>query len=148
VTSKNQVWVSDITYIPTKEGWLYLAATMDLWSRKVVGWQLSDNLKSKIVINALHKAIDTRHPNRELIHHSDRGSQYASQRFRNVLSSTGILSSMSGTGNCYDNAFIESFWSTLKAELVNGKKIENLRDTQLALFYYIEIFYNKKRLHS
>lgn len=148
VTEQNRVWVSDITYIKTEEGWLYMSAIMDLWSRRIVGWQASESLKSELVTDALQKAIDMRRPSKDLIHHSDRGVQYASQVCRNILKSAGIASSMTEGGNCYDNAAMESFWSTLKTEMVYRKRFESRRDARLALFHYIEVFYNRKRLHS
>jgi len=148
ITEKNQAWVSDITYIKTDEGWLYLSAIMDLWSRRIVGWQASESLKSELVTDALQRAIDNRKPQKGMICHSDRGVQYASQVCRNILKSAGIASSMTEAGNCYDNAAMESFWSTLKAEMVYRKKFESRRDARLALFHYIEVFYNRKRLHS
>ena len=149
VTEQNQVWVADITYVKTEEGWLYLSAIMDLWSRKIVGWQASESLRSELVTDALQKAITMRCPSKGLIHHSDRGVQYASQVCRNILKSTGIASSMTEGGNCYDNAAMESFWSTLKTEMVYRKKFVSRKEARLALFYYIEVFYNrKKRLHS
>lgn len=148
VTERDQAWVSDITYIKTDEGWLYLAAIMDLWSRKIVGWQASESLKSELVTDALQRAIDKRRPNKGLIYHSDRGVQYASQVCRNILQSAYIASSMTAAGNCYDNAAMESFWSTLKTEMVYRRRLESRRDTRLALFNYIEVFYNRKRLHS
>lgn len=148
VTEPDQAWVSDITYIRTDEGWLYLAAIMDLWSRKIVGWQASESLKSELVTDALQKAIDMRRPGKGLIYHSDRGVQYASQVCRNILQSAKIASSMTESGNCYDNAAMESFWSTLKTEMVYRRRLDSRRDARLALFHYIEVFYNRKRLHS
>jgi len=148
VTERNQAWVADITYIRTEEGWLYLAAIMDLWSRKIVGWQTSDSLKSELVTDALQQAIERRHPTKGLIHHSDRGKQYASTVCRNILESAKIASSMTKAGNCYDNAAMESFWSTLKTEMVYRKRFQCHGDARIALFEYIEVFYNRKRLHS
>jgi len=148
VTGRNQAWVADITYIRTDEGWLYLAAIMDIWSRMIVGWQTSDSLKSELVTDALQQAIERRRPEKGLIHHSDRGKQYASEVCRNILKSANIASSMTKAGNCYDNAAMESFWSTLKTEMVYRKKFLFHGDARLALFDYIEVFYNRKRLHS
>lgn len=148
VTERNQAWVADITYIRTEEGWLYLAAIMDLWSRKIVGWQTSDSLKSELVTDALQQAIDRRRPTKGLIHHLDRGKQYASEVCRTILASAKITSSMTKAGNCYDNAAMESFWSTLKTEMVYRKRFQFHGDARLALFDYIEVFYNRKRLHS
>jgi transposase InsO family protein len=148
LTAPDQAWVADITYIRTEEGWLYLAAIMDLWSRTIVGWQTSNSLKSELVTDALHKAIDRRRPQQGLIHHSDRGKQYASAACRTILASAKIASSMTFTGNCYDNAAMESFWSTLKTEMVYRKRFQFHEDAHLAIFDYIEVFYNRKRLHS
>ncbi len=130
-TAANRVWVSDITYIPTDEGWLYLASTMDLFSRKIVGWSMASTLHATIVIDALRMAIDQRGPAAGLIHHSDRGVQYACADFRAVLDAHGFVASMSRKGNCYDNAAKESFYHSLKGELD-----------------YIEAFYNRQRIHS
>jgi putative transposase len=144
----NQVWVSDITYIPTDEGWLYLASTMDLFSRKIVGWSMSSTLHSTIVVDALLMAIGQRVPAPGLIHHSDRGVQYASAEFRGVLKANGFVASMSRTGNCYDNAAKESFYHTLKTELVNHERYANRDQARASVFNYIEAFYNRRRLHS
>lgn len=144
----NQVWVSDITYIPTDEGWLYLASTMDLFSRRIVGWSMSSTLHSTIVVDALNMAIDQRAPAPGLIHHSDRGVQYASAEFRAVLDAHGFLASMSRTGNCYDNAAKESFFHTLKTELVNHEHYRTRDEARSSVFEYIEAFYNRQRLHS
>ena len=144
----NQVWVSDMTYIPTDEGWLYLAVTMDLFSRKIVGWSMAPTMHAKIVVDALKMAIDLRKPAAGLIHHSDRGSQYASDVFRAVLEKHGITASMSRKGNCYDNAAIESFFHTLKAELVRHEHYRTHAQARASLFQYIETFYNRRRMHS
>ena len=144
----NQVWVSDITYIPTDEGWLYLASTMDLFSRKIVGWSMSESLLSRIVIDALTMAIERRRPAAGLIHHSDRGSQYAGADFRAVLDQYGIVASMSRTGNCYDNAAKESFHHTLETELVHHSHYGARAEARASVFEYIETFYNRQRLHS
>jgi putative transposase len=148
LTAPNQVWVADITYIRTYEGWLYLAAIMDLWSRIIVGWQTSNSLRSVLVTDALQQAIDRRQPEQGLIHHSDRGTQYASAACRTILASAKIASSMTFAGNCYDNAAMESFWSTLKTEMVYRRRFHFHRDAHLAIFDYIEVFYNRKRIHS
>jgi transposase InsO family protein len=148
LTASNQAWVADITYIRTDEGWLYLAAIMDLWSRTIVGWQTAASLKSELVTDALQQAIDRRRPVGGLIHHSDRGTQYASAACRMILASAKITSSMTLAGNCYDNAAMESLWSTLKTELVYRRRFQSHRDAHLAIFDYIEVFYNRKRLHS
>lgn len=144
----NQAWVSDITYIPTDEGWLYLASTMDLYSRLIVGWSMSPSLKAAIVIDSMNMAIGRRSPQAGLIHHSDRGVQYASGEFRKLLDQHGIESSMSRTGNCYDNAAKESFFHTLKTELVHHEHYRTRPEARASVFDYIEAFYNRQRLHS
>jgi len=141
------VWVADITYITTAQGWLYLAAVMDLYSRKIVGWALADHLKSSLPKEALSRALASRRPAAGLLHHSDRGVQYASNEYRALLQSNRVLSSMSARGNCYDNASMESFFSTLKTELLYRQKWQG-QEVKLAVFDYIETFYNRKRLHS
>jgi transposase InsO family protein len=146
--SPNQVWVVDITYIFTAHGWLYLAAVMDLFSRKIVGWATADHLKTSLVQTALLQAAQARSPQAGLLHHSDRGCQYASHDYRLLLSSLKALPSMSSTGNCYDNAAMESFWSTLKTECLYTKDFQTHYQARLAIFDYIETFYNPKRLHS
>jgi putative transposase len=146
--SVNRVWVSDITYVFTTQGWLYLAAVMDLYSRKIVGWATADHLKTSLVQQALAQAVHTRCPQPGLIHHSDRGCQYASADYRQALSSLKALSSMSAAGNCYDNATMESFWSTLKTEWLHRRHFQTHHQARLAIFDYIETFYNPKRFHS
>lgn len=144
----NEVWVSDMTYIPTDEGWLYLAVTMDLFSRKIVGWSMAATMHADIVVNALTMAINQRRPEPGLVHHSDRGSQYASEAFRSALAARGLLASMSRKGNCYDNAAMESFFHSLKTELVSHEQYRNHSHARASLFDYIEAFYNRQRLHS
>jgi transposase InsO family protein len=144
----NQIWVADITYVWTLSGWIYLAALMDLFSRKIVGWALSQTLETSLVKEALRRALATRRPAAGLLHHSDRGSQYASSAFRALLHSWQIEPSMSGPACCYDNAAMESFWSTLKTELIYQTSFQNIQEARTALFDYIELFYNSKRLHS
>lgn len=144
----NLVWVSDITYIPTDEGWLYLASTMDLYSRRIVGWSMSTSLRSTLVVDAMQMAIRSRSPLTGLIHHSDRGVQYTSADFRQLLETHGIQSSMSRTGNCYDNAAKESFFHTLKTELVNHEHYQTRDEARASVFDYIEAFYNRFRIHS
>lgn len=144
----NTVWVSDITYIWTLEGWLYLAVILDLYSRQVVGWAMSDRLTSDFVITALHQAIGRRNPGSYCIFHSDRGVQYASADFRIVLNSHDFIQSMSRKGNCYDNAVAESFFHTLKIEHVYDHRYKTRTDAQQSIFNYIEIFYNRRRRHS
>jgi transposase InsO family protein len=146
--SPNRVWVSDITYIFTAQGWLYLAAVMDLYSRRIVGWASSPSLETSLVKEALQQALLQRRPPPGLLHHSDRGVQYASRAFRTLLRSCKMRPSMSRSGNCYDNAAMESFWSTLKTESLHQKNFQTHHQARLALFDYIETFYNPKRLHS
>jgi transposase InsO family protein len=147
-TAPNQIWVADITYIWTAAGWLYLAAVMDLCSRKIVGWSLSNSLETSLVKKALKQALTQRQPPPGLLHHSDRGVQYASKTFRALLHSWKIIPSMSGLAHCYDNAAMEAFWSSLKNELVHHCSFQNSDQARLAIFDYIETFYNRKRLHS
>jgi putative transposase len=144
----NRVWVSDITYVSTAQGWLYLAAVMDLYSRKIVGWATSQSLETSLVKEALQQALVDRHPAAGLLHHSDRGCQYASKSYRTLLHCCKIRPSMSAAGNCYDNATMESFWSTLKTEWLHQQHFQTHREARLAIFDYIETFYNPKRLHS
>jgi len=144
----NMVWVSDITYIWTREGWLYLATIIDLCSRKIVGWSLWERLTRQLVIDAFNQAVGRRGNIEGLIFHSDRGSQYASHDFRDLLKKHGCISSMSGKGNCYDNAVAESFFSTLKKELVYDATYETKREAMSSIFEYIEVFYNRIRRHT
>jgi len=144
----NNLWTSDITYIWTREGWLYLSVVLDLWSRSVISWRADRNMDENLVIKALEKAIRDRQPGNELILHSDRGSQYASQRLRQILKENNITQSMSSKGNCYDNAPTESFFSTLKRELIYREKYRTREEAKQSLFEYIEVFYNRQRRHS
>lgn len=146
--SLDRVWVGDITYIATAHGWLYLAAVMDLCSRKIVGWATSHSLETSLVKAALKQALALRRPAAGLLHHSDRGSQYASSAYRGLLHSFDLRPSMSAAGHCYDNAAMESFWSTLKTEWLHHQKFQSHHQARLAIFDYIETFYNPKRLHS
>jgi len=146
-TRVNEIWVTDITYLPVVGGFVYLAAVMDLYSRRVIGWATALNLERGLVIAALRQAIDRRHPPKGCLHHSDRGSQYASQDYRRLLQEHGLEASMSRAGNCYDNAAMESFWSSLKAEGLSSKLTDEAA-ARRALFDYIETFYNSKRRHS
>jgi len=148
ITGPNQVWVADITYIPTKEGWTYLSAFLDLWSRAIKGWTLRETLKSNLVSDAFLQAVFRHRPAENVIVHSDRGSQYASREFRGHLAAQKALGSMSRKGNCYDNAAMESFWATLKTEMRLTKPFETMEQARLAIFDYIETFYNRNRLHS
>lgn len=144
-----QVWVSDITYIPTGEGWLYLAAEMDLFSRRIVGWDAREHMERSLVIGALENAVAASSgPLRGLLHHSDQGSQYASHDFGAALGALGIEPSMSRRGNCYDNAAMESFWATLKAECFDREIPATRRQARSMIFDYIETFYNPRRRHS
>jgi len=147
-THPNQIWVADITYIDTQEGWLYLAAILDLYSRRIVGWAMSPRIDTTLVLKALGMALLHRSPPRDLLFHSDRGVQYASAQYRRALSQAGLVASMSRKGNCYDNASIESFWSTLKLELVYRRSFDTRAQAQSEIFDYIECFYNRQRSHS
>jgi transposase InsO family protein len=143
----NEKWVGDITYIDTAEGWLYLASIMDLYSRRIVGWSMADRMDVKLVENAWNMAVTQRHPSSSLLHHTDRGSQYTSETYRSLLAAKRIKVSMSGTGNCYDNAAIESFHATLKGECA-FKQFKSKSEAKNILFEYIESWYNRQRLHS
>jgi transposase InsO family protein len=147
-TAPDRVWVSDITYIATEGGWLYLTVFLDLFSRMVVGWALSSSLRAQMVLTALHRAIRNRRPGPGLIIHSDRGVQYACTDFRAVLEKHHFTQSMSRKGDCWDNAVAESFLGILKSELIHWERFQGPQDTLTALFEYIEIFYNRKRKHS
>ena len=144
----NRVWLADITYIPTAEGWLYLAAVMDLFSRRIVGWAMRDTMQVELASDALTMAIRQRRPQAGLIHHSDRGVQYASHAYRQTLSAAGITPSMSRKADCYDNAPMESFFHTLKTELVHHRDYKTRAEAQRDIFAFIEGFYNRTRLHS
>ena len=147
-TAPNQLWVADITYIETKEGWLYLAAILDLYSRKIVGWAMSERIDTTLVLRALAMALLHRQPPAHLMLHTDRGIQYASGDYRQALGQAGLIASMSRRGNCYDNATMESFWSTLKLELVYRCSFDTRRQARTQIFDYIETFYNRQRAHS
>jgi len=144
----NQIWVADITYIWTAEGWLYLASIMDLFSRRIVGWAISERMNRQLVMQALERAVQKRQPPPGLIHHSDQGSQYASHDYQAMLRKYGTKTSMSRKGNCYDNACIESFHSIIKKELIFHEKYETKEQAKASVFEYIECFYNYKRIHS
>mgnify|MGYP003610129863 CR=1 FL=1 len=144
----NQVWVGDITYIQTGEGWVYLATVIDLWSRKVVGWETSDSMETGLVITALERACASRVRPEGVIFHSDRGSQYASHDFRLSLEQNGVIQSMSRKGDCWDNACAESFFKTLKAEEVFHRKYQTKEEARMSIFEFIEVFYNRQRKHS
>jgi len=144
----NVAWATDITYIRTDEGWLYLATVIDLYSRRIIGWSMGTRLVTKLIIDALAMALLQRKPPQGVIHHSDRGSQYCSAVYQALLSKHGFICSMSGKGNCYDNAVMESFYHTLKVELIYGHRYRTRGKAIMAIFDYIEIFYNRERLHS
>jgi len=144
----NQRWVADFTYIDTREGWLYVATVLDLFSRRIIGLAMSARMTDDLVIAALEQALTHREPTTSLTHHSDRGSQYTSKDFRNLLRENGIIASMSGTGNCYDNAAMESFYHTLKTEHVYFEYYNTREEAKQSIFEYIEVFYNRQRRHS
>lgn len=144
----DQKWAVDITYVPTDEGWLYLAGVIDLCSRKIVGWSMAEHMRTELVSDALTMALARRRPRAGLLHHSDRGVQYASDDYQKILSDHGIEVSMSGKGDCWDNAVMESFWSTLKSELVSQQRYATRQQARASIFEYLEVFYNRKRLHS
>jgi putative transposase len=147
-SAPNQIWVADITYIHTDEGWLYLAGIMDFYSRRIVGWAMDQNLDTQLVLSAWHMARTHRQPAPELVFHSDRGCQYASADFRQALAQSKTLPSMSRKACCYDNAAMESFWSTLKQELIYRRCFKTRAAARQAIFDFIEAFYNRQRLHS
>lgn len=147
-TQTDQQWLGDITYVPTLEGWLYVAALVDRCSRRCVGWAMGEDLTTTLPLAALDMALAHRRPAAGLVHHSDRGSQYASAAYRARLAAAGVVPSMSRKGNCYDNALIESFWSTLKRELVHRCLFATREQARAILFEWIEVFYNRTRLHS
>jgi putative transposase len=144
----NEAWVADITYIPTREGWLYLAAVEDLYSRRVVGWSMADHLESRLVVDALALAVQRRLPGEGLLAHSDRGSQYASDHYQRLLAQHGITCSMSRRADCWDNAPMESFFASLKKELVHDADFATRAEARAAIVEYIEVFYNNQRRHS
>jgi putative transposase len=141
-------WVADITYVPTDQGWLYLAGVLDCFSRKIVGWSMADHMETSLVSEALQMALIHRGHRKGLLHHSDRGVQYASEDYQHLLKRHGMTASMSGKGDCWDNAMMESFWATLKTELVHQTHYATRDQARAAIFEYIEVFYNRKRLHS
>lgn len=144
----NQRWVSDITYIPTTEGWLYLAAVMDLYSRKIIGWSMSSRMKDSLVMDALKMALFRRGTHSSLLLHSDRGSQYASDNFQQLLQEHRIECSMSGKGDCWDNAVMESFFHSMKTECIHHERFQTRDEAKKVVFDYIEVFYNQQRRHS
>ena len=147
-TAPNRIWLADMTYIPTGEGWLYLAAVLDMFSRRIVGWAMSETMPQELTIAALQMAINNRRPLPGLVVHSDRGSQYAAHAYRNLLGQHGLLCSMSRKGDCWDNAPMESFFGSMKSELDDGTAFQTRQDARNAVFSFIETFYNRQRLHS
>ena len=147
-TAINQVWHSDITYVPTDEGWLYLAGVMDGFSKRLVGYAMQDTMKTNLVIQALRSAVSRRKPAKGLIHYGDKGAQYTSYAYQRELVNYNMQASFTGTGACLDNAIIESFWATLKKELVYQNQFKTRDEARLAIFEYIEVYYNRERLHS
>ena len=148
IAEPNRVWVGDVTFLATRTGWLYVAILLDLYSRKVIGWAMSDRNNKELVLNALDMAIKRRRPQSGVLHHTDRGSIYGSDEYRNKLIASGMVPSMSRKGDCYDNAVAESFFSTLKNELTFGQRFMSREHAKLEIFKFIEIFYNKQRLHQ
>lgn len=144
----NQKWVSDITYLATDEGWLYLAVVLDLYSRKVVGWSMSERMTATLVCDALSMAIFRRHRPRNVIVHSDRGSQYCSREHQQLLNKHGLICSMSKKGDCFDNAAMESWNHSLKVEAIHGERFVTREQAKAQVFDYIEVYYNRQRLHS
>src|SRR5512136_3303748 len=142
------VWASDMTYVPTSEGWLYVAAVMNVKNRKIIGLSMSDKLSQELASGALRDAVGRQNQPEGLIHHSDRGRQYASYAYQELLKEYGMIPSMSRSGNCYDNAYVESFWGTLKTELVHGERYRSRLEARLSIFEYVEVFYNRHRRHS
>ena len=147
-SQRNETWTTDITYIPTAEGWLYRAVVEDLFTRKIVGWAMSPSMESRLVVDALEMAVQREHPGEGLVAHSDRGVQYASDHYQQLLTKHGITCSMSRKGNCWDNAPMESFFATLKKELVHHETYRTHAEARQSLFEYIEVFYNRVRRHS
>jgi transposase InsO family protein len=144
----NQIWVADITFVSTAQGWVYVAAILDLYSRRVVGWAVSQQINTALVMMALSMALVHRQPPKGLIFHSDRGVQYASAQYRQAVENARLVASMSRKANCYDNAAMEAFWSTLKLELIYRRQFADVAEVRQAIFDYIEVFYNRQRLHS
>jgi transposase InsO family protein len=144
----DQVWVSDITFVPTRRGWLYVAVIVDLFARRIVGWAMSQRIDQRLVLDALQMAIQQRRPQAGLIIHSDQGQQYAGSAYRAVLQRHGLVQSMSRKGNCLDNAVAESFFSNLKNELIHHVVFDNRDEARTAVFDYMEVFYNRRRLHQ
>jgi putative transposase len=148
VTGRDAVWLADITYVPTEEGWLYVAGILDRCTRRCIGWAMSDSLATSLPLAALEMALAHRRPPPGLVHHSDRGVQYASQTYRQTLLQAGAISSMSRRANCYDNALMESFWSSFKRDLIHRHHFATRAQARAAIFEWIEVFYNRVRFHS
>ena len=148
VSEPNKVWVSDITYVPTDEGWLYLAGHKDLFTHEIVGYAMGERMTKNLVSESLYRAVSAQRPARGLMHHSDRGSQYCSYEYRQILDQFGLQVSMSGKGNCYDNAPMESFWGMLKQELIYHCHFRTRQEARQAIIEYIELFYNRQRLQA
>jgi len=148
VAAPNRVWAADITALPTREGWTYLAVVLDLYARRVVGWAVADTLATRLVLTAVTRALATRRVAPGLIHHSDRGSQYASAAYQAVLAAQGVQSSMSRVGDCWDNAPVESFFASLKRELIHDERYTTRDEARASIFEYVEVFYNRVRRHS
>lgn len=148
VSRPNKVWVGDVTFIATRTGWLYLAVLLDLYSRKVIGWSMSERNNKELVLDALNMALERRRPQTRVLHHTDRGCTYGSDDYRSKLVASGLMPSMSRKGDCYDNAVAESFFSTLKNELVYGQRFASRDHARLEIFKFIEIYYNRQRLHQ
>jgi transposase InsO family protein len=148
VYAPDEVWVSDITYVPTEEGWLYLAGHKDLFNGEIVGYAMGERISKNLVSESLLRAVSTRKPEHRLLHHSDRGSQYCSHEYQSLLKSFGLEVSMSGRGNCYDNAPMESFWGILKQELIHHRHYHTRREAMDEITEYIEVFYNRQRLQA
>lgn len=147
-SAPNQKWAADISYLPTEEGWLYLAVVIDLFSRRVIGWSMAASLQVHLVLDALKRALRCRGPDPGLMHHSDRGSQYASEAYQQILAQQAITCSMSGRGNCWDNATVESFFGKLKAEWTHHRTYATRKEAETDIFLYIELFYNRQRKHA
>ena len=148
VSAPEVLWTSDITYVPTREGWLYLSIVLDVFSRAIVGWSMSESLRTEVVTESIKMALRARRPPQGVIFHSDRGSQYASKKVRHLLKENSFHQSMSSTGNCFDNAITETFFATLKKELIHRCNFKTRKEAKTSIFEYIEVFYNRIRSHS
>jgi len=148
VPEKNQVWASDVSYFWTQDGWIHLAIVMDLFSRKIIGWSMSDRIDKELTKTALNMALNSRSLNKQLMHHSDQGAEYSNKEYQSLLNDRSLCVSMSRKANCYDNAVVESFFKTIKTELTSRTKFRTKGDARSAIFEYIEVFYNRKRMHS